>query len=81
MKPSIWRSRKFWIAVVDAFGGLLALYAGALLLPDKAELIVATYAFIQIPVGVLINSIAKEDAAAMQSGYAEKPPPPGNLPK
>ena len=71
MKPSIFKSRKFWIATVDALGGLLALYAGAFLVPEHAELIVATYAFIQIPVAVLINSIAKEDVAAIESRLKE----------
>lgn len=67
-KPNILKSRKFWIAVVDAFTGLLGLYAAAFLVPERAELIIATWGFLQIPVGVWINSIAKEDAAAMQAG-------------
>ena len=73
MKPNIFKSRKFWIAVVDAFTGLLALWVTQFI-PEYKELIIQTWAFLQLPVGVLIASIAYEDAAAMKSGYAAKPP-------
>ena len=69
------KSRKFWIAVVDAFAGLLGLYAAAFLVPERAELIVATWGFLQIPVGVWINAIAKEDAAALAAGVHRKQMP------
>ena len=61
-------SRKFWIAIVDAAVGLVALWVGALLIPEQATLVIATFALIQVPVGVLINASAIEDAAALRAG-------------
>ena len=66
MKP-IWKSRKFLIAVVDAFTGLLALFATQFF-PQYAELVISTWGFLQIPVGVWIAAIAYEDGQAMRSG-------------
>ena len=71
-KPSIWKSRKFWIAVSDAVVSLLGLWVGVLLIPERAELVVATIALIQIPVAVLINSIAQQNVAALQNGILNK---------
>ena len=63
MKPSIFKSRKFWIAVVDCVVSLAGIWSAALLIPDQAALVVATVAALQLPVIALISGIAKEDAA------------------
>ncbi len=72
MKPNIFKSRKFWIALVDAVVSLAGLWVGFLLVPERAELVVATIAIIQLPVLVLINSIAQQNVAALQNGYPPK---------
>ena len=72
MKPNIFKSRKFWIAVTDAVVSVIGLWVGFLLVPERAELVVATIAIIQVPVYVLINSIAQQNVAALQHGYVPK---------
>ena len=67
-KPNIFRSRKFWIAVVDCVGSLLGIWVGVLMVPDQAVLVVASFAAIQVPIAVLINSIAQQNVAAMKAG-------------
>ncbi len=69
MKPNIFKSRKFWIAIADAVVSLIGLWVGVLLIPERAELVVATIALIQVPVAVLINSIAQQNVAALQAGF------------
>ena len=66
-KPNIFKSRKFWIAVTDAVVSLVGLYTGFFLAPEYAELVMATVAALQIPVGVLIAAIAYEDGQYMRS--------------
>jgi len=67
MKP-IWKSRKFLIAMVDAFAGLLALYVARFMQPEDAQLLIQTYALIQPVLLVWIGSIAFEDGAAIRAG-------------
>ena len=67
MKP-FYKSRKFSIAIIDAFAGLLALYVTRFLTPDDAKLLIQTYALIQPVLLVWIGSIAAEDAAALKAG-------------
>ena len=66
-KPNIFKSRKFWIAVVDCIISLVGIWAAFLLIPDQAGLVVASFAALQLPVIALINGIAVEDAAFMNS--------------
>lgn len=67
MKP-FYKSRKFLIAVVDAFAGLLTLYVTRFLQPEDAKLVISTYALIQPVLLVWIGSIAWEDASAIKAG-------------
>ena len=69
---SLRHSRKFWLAVIDAVVTIAVLWAGVLVAPDQVELVVATILAIQAPFAVLINGIAKEDAAALQAGVHHK---------
>ena len=71
MKPSIFKSRKFWIAVVDCIISLVGIWAAFLLIPEQAGLVVASFAALQLPVIALINGIAVEDAAAMKAGLVK----------
>ena len=73
MKPNIWKSRKFWLSMLNAVIALIGLYTAAFLAPEYAELVVATTAIIAIPLTAVIVGIAMEDSAAMKSGYAPKP--------
>ena len=66
MKP-FYKSRKFLIAIVDAFSGLLALFVSQFV-PQYAELVISAWGFLQIPIGVWIAAIAYEDGQAMRSG-------------
>ena len=73
-KPNIFKSRKFWIAIADAFVLLIGLWVGVLLIPERAELVIATLAIIQVPIAVLINSIAQQNVAAMKAGLVQPLP-------
>ena len=68
MKKPFWKSRKFLIAIIDAFAGLLALYVTRFLQPDDAKLVLQTYGLIQPVLLVWLGSIAAEDAAALKAG-------------
>ena len=65
-------SRKFWLAMLDAVVTILLLWVKTLLPEVQAELWVATIVAIQAPFVVLINGIAKEDAAAKSAGINPK---------
>ena len=71
-KPNILKSRKFWIAIADAVVLLIGLWVGVLLIPERAELVIATLAIIQVPVAVLINSIAQQNVAALNAGIVNQ---------
>ena len=62
------KSRKFWIAIIDAAAGLLALYVTRFLQPEDAQMVIQTWALIQPVLLVWIGSIAVEDAAALKAG-------------
>ena len=64
----LFQSRKFWIAVVDCVISLVGIWAGFLLVPEQAGLVVASFAALQLPVIALIGSIAVEDSAALKAG-------------
>jgi hypothetical protein len=65
---SMMHSRKFWLAVLDAAVTIGVLWVNTLLPEARAEVVVATIVALQVPFAVLINGIAKEDAAALQAG-------------
>ena len=67
MKP-FYKSRKFLIAVVDAFAGLLALWVSRFLQPEDAQMVLQTWALLQPVLLVWIASIAWEDSAALKAG-------------
>jgi len=56
-----WKSRKFWIATVDAVIILVGIWAGALLVPDQAGLVIASVAALQVPVVALITAITVQN--------------------
>jgi len=66
MKP-FYKSRKFLIAVADAFAGLLALFLGQFL-PEHKEFVLQVWVYIQPVVAIWIAAIAYEDGQAMRSG-------------
>ena len=61
------QSRKFWLVVIDAVGGLLALFA-AEFWPDNANFIIGVWGGVQPVFVVAIGGIAAEDAAAKKAG-------------
>ena len=65
---SLLHSRKFWLAVSDMIVTLVILWSHELLPAVRVEVFVATVIAIQAPFVVLINGIAKEDAAAIAAG-------------
>ena len=68
MKPSIFKSRKFWLAVSDAVITLGLLY-GTFFLPEQYhELLQVSIVTIGGVVVVLIAAIAYEDGQAMRAG-------------
>ena len=60
-------SRKFWVAMLDAFGAILALWIGTLVAEQTAVLIMGTWAAIQPVFITIIAAIAYEDKAAMEA--------------
>jgi len=65
---SLAHSRKFWLAMMECVVTIAVLWARSLLPETDAALWVATIVAIQAPFIVLINGIAKEDAAAKSVG-------------
>jgi arginyl-tRNA--protein-N-Asp/Glu arginylyltransferase len=65
--PNILKSRKFWIAVVDAIASIVSMAITIYFKPDMAALMLGVLAAIQPVLYALINGIATEDAAFMQS--------------
>jgi len=65
---SLAHSRKFWLAILDCVVTIALLWVKSLLPETDAALWVATIVAIQAPFIVLINGIAKEDAAAKSAG-------------
>ena len=67
MKPNpfsgLVRSRKVWLAILDAIAAILALWLGALASEKMAVLIMATWAAIQPVILAVIISITAEDKA------------------
>jgi hypothetical protein len=71
MKPTIFKSRKFWLAVLDLVI-TLALYFTSKYAPMAAEDVKIVILAIQPVFVTLIAGIAAEDAAALKSGIYPK---------
>ncbi len=56
------RSRKFWLAFLDAFVSTVGLLATRYLSPDDTELVLKLVAIYQPVIVVIIGAIAYEDA-------------------
>ncbi len=67
MKPSIWKSRKFWILIFDVTASLIVTIGGWYLAPAIQDRIVTLIGILQAPVLFLIGAIAYEDAANMRA--------------
>lgn len=71
------RSRKFWLAVLDAFVSTLSLVLAWYFSPDKVQQVMALVGLWQPVIIAVIIGITVEDAAAKYSGTfvppAEKP--------
>ena len=60
-------SRKFWIAILDAFIALATLWIGQLFSPETQKMILQTLAILQPVFLTDIASIAHEDAAQIKA--------------
>lgn len=69
-KPSIWKSRKFWILIFDVIVSLIVTLSGWYLAPAVQDRIVTLIGILQAPVLFLIGAIAYEDAASMHAESA-----------
>jgi hypothetical protein len=70
MKPNIFKSRKFWIAISDAVFSIATMVI-TFLMSDKTEirvLVLGILATLQPVIISLINGIATEDAAVIAAG-------------
>ena len=67
MKPNIFKSRKFWLAISAAVVNIGLLWGGQFLEPLYFDLLKGTIVAIDGVVAVLIAAIAYEDAAFMRS--------------
>ncbi|HAQ02988.1 TPA: hypothetical protein DCQ22_03805 [Candidatus Nomurabacteria bacterium] len=70
MKPNLFRSRKFWIAVSDAIFSIVTMLL-TFLLSDQTEirvLVLGVLATLQPIFIAVINGIATEDAAKITAG-------------
>ena len=65
MKPSIFKSRKFWIMVSDTVVSLVVFFGGLYLTEATMAQVVQLIAILQVPVAFLIAAIAYEDGAFM----------------
>jgi len=69
--PNIFKSRKFWIAVVDAVVSIVSMAITISVKPDVAALVLGVLAALQPVLYALINGIATEDAAFMAAEAAK----------
>ena len=67
MKPSIWKSRKFWIMVADFVVSGVLYFGAKYIAPAAFEDVQWLILSLQAPVAFLIGAIAYEDAAFMKS--------------
>jgi hypothetical protein len=75
-------SRKFWLAILDAFVSSIAIVLGWFLAPDKVGEILTLIGLWQPVLIIVIGSIAYEDAvnvkasASIEVAKSNNPPPP-----
>jgi hypothetical protein len=67
MKPSIFKSRKFWLTVADALISIASMTITIYLSPENAKYVLAVIAVLQPVVYALINGIVAEDVAYMET--------------
>jgi hypothetical protein len=67
-KPSIWKSRKFWIMVWDTIVSLVLSIVVPYFVPSAKDMIVLLIGILQAPVLFVIGAIAYEDGVAMNNG-------------
>jgi hypothetical protein len=70
MKPNLFKSRKFWIAVVDALISIATMAVALYLSPDNAKFVLGVIASLQPVIYAVINGIATEDAARIAANGA-----------
>jgi hypothetical protein len=74
MKPSIWKSRKFWIMIWDTVVSLVLSLGVPYFFPQFKDMIVILIGILQAPVLFLIGAIAYEDAAYMSTTLPRQQP-------
>lgn len=67
MKPNIFKSRKFWLAILDAFISTLAIVLALFFRPDVVSTVMLVIGLWQPVLVALIIGIAVEDSAAIRS--------------
>jgi hypothetical protein len=65
---SLFKSRKFWLAVVAFSVDVVAIVGAQFLAPEWQEFVLALMASATVLAGVVIAGIAFEDAAALKAG-------------
>ncbi len=66
------RSRKVWIAIINAIAAILGLWVGYLASPDLAKLIMATWLAMQPVLLAVIMGITAEDNAKVAAASRDK---------
>lgn len=67
MKPSIFKSRKFWIMVVDVVVSLVVTIGGWYLTPEIMDKVVVVIGILQAPILFVIGAIAYEDGKVIEN--------------
>ena len=71
MAPSIWKSRKFWLAVADAVFSITGIVLTSVLAPDKLALALNIIGVLQPVLIAVIVSYTVEDVAAINAGLVK----------
>jgi hypothetical protein len=66
-KPSVFKSRKFWIMIFDVLVSLTVTVGGWYLAPAILDKVVAIIAILQAPVLFVIGAIAYEDGKVIEN--------------
>jgi len=64
MKTPLFKSRRFWIAVMDAFFSILGIVLTAYLNPDQLKLALSVVGYLQPVVIALIAAFTVDDTVA-----------------
>ena len=72
MTPNIFKSRKFWIMTVDVLLSTVVYFVSQYVSPETGDKVLWLISAWQPVIYAVINGIATEDAAAMQSGLREE---------